>query len=83
MYNGDRARKVNLVENGFRLPAAYDNRPMRFEEFDAKMNQVVCVSATPANYEIGKSCESEMKGRTKPIISKDDENTDTILGLQE
>lgn len=83
MYNGDRARKVNLVENGFRLPAAYDNRPMRFEEFDAKMNQVVCVSATPANYEIGKSCESEMKGRTKPVISKDDESIDTILGLQE
>lgn len=65
MYNGDRARKTSLVENGFRLPAAYDNRPLRYEEFEAKMNQIVCVSATPASYEIGKSCEDEMKGRTK------------------
>ncbi len=51
MYNGDRARKTNLVEYGFRLKSAYDNRPLRFEEFDARIGQTVCVSATPAPYE--------------------------------
>ncbi len=51
MYNGDRARKDNLVEYGFRLPAAYDNRPLTFEEFDSHIRQVVCVSATPGKYE--------------------------------
>ena len=51
MYNGDRARKTTLVEYGFRLPSALDNRPLKFEEFDAKMRQVVFVSATPASYE--------------------------------
>jgi excinuclease ABC subunit B len=51
MYNGDRARKNNLVDFGFRLPSARDNRPLRFEEFDKKINQVVYVSATPADYE--------------------------------
>lgn len=53
MYNGDRARKTNLVEYGFRLKSAYDNRPLRFEEFDARIGQTVCVSATPAPYETG------------------------------
>lgn len=52
MYNGDRARKTNLVEYGFRLPSAYDNRPLNFEEFDSKINQIICVSATPAPYEM-------------------------------
>ena len=52
MYGGDRARKQNLVEFGFRLPAAFDNRPLRFEEFHEMMNQVIYVSATPANYEL-------------------------------
>lgn len=52
MYNGDRARKDNLVEYGFRLPAAYDNRPLRFDEFDSKISQLICVSATPAPYEM-------------------------------
>ena len=52
MYGGDRARKQNLVEFGFRLPAAFDNRPLRFEEFHEKMNQVIYVSATPADYEL-------------------------------
>jgi excinuclease ABC subunit B len=47
MYNGDRARKENLVENGFRLPSALDNRPLKFHEFEEKLRQVVCVSATP------------------------------------
>jgi excinuclease ABC subunit B len=52
MYNGDRARKTTLVEYGFRLPSALDNRPLKFEEFETKMRQCIFVSATPANYEI-------------------------------
>ena len=52
MYGGDSARKQNLVEFGFRLPAAFDNRPLRFEEFHEMMNQVIYVSATPADYEL-------------------------------
>lgn len=52
MYGGDRARKQNLVEYGFRLPAAFDNRPLRFEEFREMAKQVIYVSATPANYEL-------------------------------
>src|SRR5690554_4119295 len=55
MYGGDRSRKENLVEYGFRLPAAMDNRPLKFEEFEALQNQVIYVSATPANYELEKS----------------------------
>jgi len=55
MYGGDRARKENLVEYGFRLPAAKDNRPLKFEEFEDLTNQVIYVSATPANYELEKS----------------------------
>lgn len=55
MYAGDRSRKESLVEYGFRLPCAYDNRPLKFEEFEEKINQVVFVSATPAAYEIDHS----------------------------
>lgn len=55
MYGGDRARKQNLVEYGFRLPAAFDNRPLRFEEFQELTNQVIYVSATPADYELMES----------------------------
>lgn len=55
MYGGDRSRKENLVEYGFRLPAAMDNRPLKFEEFELMQNQVVYVSATPADYELQKS----------------------------
>ena len=51
MYNGDRARKTTLVDYGFRLPCAYDNRPLKFEEFEQRLNQVVYVSATPGEYE--------------------------------
>lgn len=51
MYNGDRARKETLVQYGFRLPSALDNRPLRFEEFEKKLNQVLYVSATPGDYE--------------------------------
>lgn len=54
MYNGDRARKMNLVDYGFRLPSALDNRPLRFEEFESKINQVIYVSATPGDYELDK-----------------------------
>ena len=52
MYNGDRARKMNLVNYGFRLPSALDNRPLKFEEFEDKINQVIYVSATPGDYEL-------------------------------
>ena len=55
MYGGDRARKQNLVEFGFRLPAAFDNRPLRFAEFHSLINQVIYVSATPADYELGEA----------------------------
>lgn len=55
MYGGDRSRKVNLVEHGFRLPAALDNRPLKFDEFEGLMHQVVYVSATPGDYELMKS----------------------------
>lgn len=52
MYNGDRARKTNLVGYGFRLKSAFDNRPLTFDEFDARLGQLICVSATPAEYEL-------------------------------
>lgn len=55
MYNGDRSRKMTLVEYGFRLPSALDNRPMTFEEFESMLNQVIYVSATPGDYELEKS----------------------------
>ncbi|SFH71740.1 Excinuclease ABC subunit B [Selenomonas ruminantium] len=55
MYAGDRSRKVSLVENGFRLPSAFDNRPLTFEEFAARINQIIYVSATPGKYELGKA----------------------------
>ena len=54
MYNGDRARKMNLVDYGFRLPSALDNRPLKFDEFTKKINQVIYVSATPGDYELEK-----------------------------
>lgn len=57
MYNGDRARKKNLVDYGFRLPAAYDNRPLDFEEFDSHIRQMVCVSATPGSFETERADE--------------------------
>ncbi|MFZ6052693.1 excinuclease ABC subunit UvrB [Halocola ammonii] len=55
MYGGDRSRKVNLVEYGFRLPAAIDNRPLKYEEFETMLNQVIFISATPADFELEKS----------------------------
>ena len=55
MYNGDRARKDSLITHGFRLPSAYDNRPMKFKEFEKSLNKVIFVSATPAEYELQNS----------------------------
>ena len=55
MYRGDRARKETLVQYGFRLPSAYDNRPLKFDEFEDRINQVVFVSATPGSYELERS----------------------------
>ncbi|MDR1412738.1 MAG: excinuclease ABC subunit UvrB [Actinomycetes bacterium] len=55
MYEGDRSRKLTLVEHGFRLPSALDNRPLRFDEFEAKLNQMIYVSATPGDYEVSVS----------------------------
>ncbi len=55
MYNGDRARKINLVDFGFRLRSAYDNRPLQFGEWDERVGQMICVSATPAPYEMGQA----------------------------
>jgi excinuclease ABC subunit B len=57
MYGGDRSRKLSLVEHGFRLPSALDNRPLTYDEFDKHLNQVVYVSATPATYEVGRSSQ--------------------------
>lgn len=74
MYNGDRARKMNLVEYGFRLPSALDNRPLKFEEFELKVHQVVYVSATPGDYELertnGKFVEQIIRptGLLDPLI---------------
>ena len=55
MYNGDRARKMNLVDFGFRLPSALDNRPLKFDEFEKKINQAIYISATPGDYELEKT----------------------------
>ena len=55
MYHGDRARKENLVSYGFRLKSAFDNRPLSFDEFDARVTQMICMSATPAEYELGQA----------------------------
>ncbi len=74
MYNGDRARKEVLVEHGFRLPSALDNRPLRFDEFDRHINQAIYVSATPGEYEIAHSPEPAQQvirptGLLDPIIT--------------
>ncbi len=66
MYNGDRARKDSLVKYGFRLPSAYDNRPLKFEEFEERINQVVFVSATPAEYEKEHSKENVAEQIIRP-----------------
>ncbi|MBR1497455.1 MAG: excinuclease ABC subunit UvrB [Oscillospiraceae bacterium] len=74
MYNGDRARKESLVQYGFRLPSAFDNRPLKFDEFDSRLNQAIFVSATPGQYErerAGNTAEQIIRptGLTDPEIS--------------
>lgn len=66
MYNGDKSRKDSLVNYGFRLPSAYDNRPLRFEEFEERLNQVIFVSATPADYEKEHSKENVVEQIIRP-----------------
>ena len=66
MYNGDRARKESLVNYGFRLPSAFDNRPLKFEEFEQRINQVIFVSATPADYEKEHSKENVVEQIIRP-----------------
>ncbi len=66
MYNGDQARKSVLVDYGFRLPSALDNRPLKFEEFEKKINQIICVSATPNEYEIEKSNNEVVEQLIRP-----------------
>ena len=66
MYNGDRARKESLVEYGFRLPSAFDNRPLKFNEFEERINQCIFVSATPAEYEKEKSKDNVVEQIIRP-----------------
>ena len=66
MHNGDHARKESLIEYGFRLPSAFDNRPLKFEEFENKLNQVIFVSATPADYEKEKSAKNIVEQIIRP-----------------
>ncbi len=66
MYRGDRARKETLVEYGFRLPSALDNRPMKFEEFEALAPQTIYVSATPGKYELEKSGDEVIDQVVRP-----------------
>lgn len=66
MYNGDRARKTVLVDYGFRLPSALDNRPLKFEEFEQKLDQVIYVSATPGDYEVQKSQDNIIEQIIRP-----------------
>lgn len=66
MYRGDRARKETLVEYGFRLPSAMDNRPLKFEEFEALAPQTIYVSATPGNYELEKSGDEVVDQVVRP-----------------
>lgn len=87
MYNGDRARKTNLVNYGFRLDSAYDNRPLTFEEFDERIPQLICVSATPAPYELeqsGQTVEQLIRptGLLDPIVEirKTAGQIDDLLG---
>ena len=90
MYNGDRARKESLVKYGFRLPSAFDNRPLKFEEFEERINQVVFVSATPAEYELEHSKDNiveqiirptgllDPKIEVKPVMNQIDDLIDQI-----
>ena len=87
MYNGDRARKTTLVDYGFRLPSALDNRPLKFEEFEKKINQVIYVSATPGDYELEKA-ENKVDQIIRPTglldptieIRKTERQIDNLIG---
>ncbi len=80
MYEGDKSRKTTLVDYGFRLPSALDNRPLQFKEFDGKVNQVVYVSATPAPYEIRKSLDENILVQDKKAkVITDDLKSKTIV----
>ena len=81
MYNGDYSRKKNLVDFGFRLPSALDNRPLRFDEFEKRINQAVYVSATPGEYELEKAGEkiARLKTLVAPIEAPEPENEETTL----
>ena len=88
MYNGDRARKMNLVEYGFRLPSALDNRPLKFEEFESKVHQAIYVSATPGDYELEKTNNTFVEQIIRPTglldplieIRKSDRQIDNLVG---
>ena len=88
MYNGDRARKMNLVDFGFRLPSALDNRPLKFHEFEDKLNQVVYVSATPGDYELEKVNHHVIEQIIRPTglldptieVRKTDGQIDNLIG---
>jgi excinuclease ABC subunit B len=94
MYNGDRARKDSLVNYGFRLPSAYDNRPLKFEEFEQRINQVVFVSATPADYEKEHSKDNvveqiirptgllDPKIEVKPVTNQIDDLIEQIIRVE-
>ncbi len=81
MYEGDKSRKTNLVDYGFRLPSALDNRPLKFDEFEKKINQVVFVSATPAPFEILASVNQKIpkKVEGEKLMVTDVKQTDTIV----
>ncbi len=88
MYNGDRARKLNLVEYGFRLPSALDNRPLKFEEFEKKVNQTIYISATPGDYELSKTNNKFVEQIIRPTglldptieIRKSEGQIDNLVG---
>jgi excinuclease ABC subunit B len=87
MYNGDKARKANLIDYGFRLPAARDNRPLTFDEFDGKIGQMICVSATPGEYELGRAAQIAEQiirptGLVDPeiFVRKTDGQIDDLIG---
>ena len=88
MYNGDRARKQNLVDYGFRLPSALDNRPLKFDEFENKINQVVYVSATPGDYELEKTNNKYVEQIIRPTglldptieVRKSEGQIDDLIG---
>lgn len=79
MYEGDKSRKTNLVDYGFRLPSALDNRPLKFSEFEGKINQVIYVSATPAKFEIEKSLTSNVYTDGKKVTPADIKKLPTVV----